>query len=272
MPSIILTPAAAAATGLSVVPALRPNWECVSAYPDNLGIDSYVYIVNNTGNDFYQRTVIPSNLLISIHYLSVTARCKAENAAAACTAEPGINIIATTSYGDIVTLTTSWQDISHYWYVNPHTVNFWSLTEPTFPASYIGIRLASAAAGTEAQCTQVYGSIYFEIIGEVVTNFFPFYHDSIHIGHAFSVFAQEDNGRPLYNTTTRQIAYRSPDGATGVLNAAIVDSNKLLCTIPAALNNQLGKWHFQLLAVNIGGMSETYRGKPFFVNVCSQWT
>ncbi len=268
MSSIILTPiAAGSATTLTPVPGARANYLCVADYPNNLGLESYVYEENATNEDLYDMSVIEATQRISIDTVTLHALCAAENLVVASTAEVSLLPNLVISRGDAETLTAAFVDYVNEWNANPETDLFWTIAD--INAIEAGVRLDSAGAGTESRCTQLFVELSVSVLGEFISNFNPFYKDVIHVDQGFSVIAQEDNGRSLFGSTTVRIDYKDPDGTTGNITGNVIDENRIIAPVTAAINAKTGKWWFKLYAVLASG--EILEGVPFFVNVQSKW-
>lgn len=268
MSSIILTPIAAGSlTGCTPVPGARANWECVNDYPENLGLESYVYVENGTQEDMYDMSVVQAGQRLKINNVGVVSRAERENNTQVCSAEVSIRPVAATSRGAVETLTETFVEYLNGWTTNPETDLFWTIGEVN--AFEAGMRLISAGAGCEAQCTQLYVDLSVSVVGEFIGNYSPFYKDTVHVDQGYSVIAEEDHGRALFGATTVRIDYKDPDGVTGNITGDIIDQNRIIAPVTAAINNKTGKWWFKLYAVLAGG--EILEGIPFFVNVEPKW-
>jgi len=268
MSSIILNPiGVGSVTGCTPIPGARPNWQCVNDYPQSLEGESYVFVDNGTQEDMYDMSTIEALQRIKITSVAVIALAERENNTQICSAEVGIRPVAATSRGAIEALTEIFVEYINTWNVNPETDDFWTIADVN--AFEAGVRLISAGVGCEAQCTQIYINLTVAVLGEFITNYSPFYKDIIHKDQNYSVIAQEDYGRSLFGATTVQIRYKDPDGVTGNITGDIIDENKIIVPVSAAVNNKTGKWWFMVYAVLAGG--EILKGKPFFVNVQPEW-
>lgn len=270
MPIILIHPTGVGnANANSPIPVGRANWACVDDYPEHLDTDSYVYSENGTNDDSYDMSTIQTGQRIQINSVAPNALFKRENDTQAC--EGGVRIrTGGTSYLNATnaTLTESWVVHSSAWAVNPQTALFWTIAD--INAIETGVRLVSAGAGCEAQCTQLYTELDVSILGEYITNYSPlFYKDVIHVDQGFSVIMQEDDDRPLFGAGTVRIDYTAPDGTTGNINGDIIDGSRVIAPVTAALNNQTGKWWFRLYVVLAG--LEVLEGVPMFVNVQPAW-
>lgn len=268
MPEIIQRPiAAGSATALTEIPAARPNWQCVEDYPESLGVESYVYEENGTAEDLYDMSTIQGLQRLKINSISVRAVCERENNTQACTVETSLRPAAATTRGAAQTLTEVFVEYLNTWAVNPETDLFWTIADVN--GLEAGLQLISGGAGCEAQCTQLYNVLDVSILGEYISNYAPFYKDIIHVDQGYSVVLEEDNGRSLFNATTVRVDYRDPAGTLGNITGDIIDENRIIVPVTAALNNQTGKWWFKLYAVLAGG--EILEGKPIFINISPKW-
>jgi hypothetical protein len=253
-------------SALSVIPLGRANFECVNDYPDSLQDESYVYAENATQEDLYAMTDLVATLPVEINSVTPTVRCRRDNALAACTAELSINPGAI-SRSAANALTEVYTNYTNEWAVNPFTDDFWTIANVNGLTA--GMRMGSAAAGTEARCTQMFISVDVTILREVVTNVAGLFSDDIHVNQMFAVHAEESSGRSLHGATTARIIGRDPGGTEHNYDGNIVDDTRILAPVPAADNTVTGKWMFSLYAVLAGG--EILEGPPFFANVQPRW-
>lgn len=269
MSSIILNPTGVGSiTGCTPVPGARPNWQCVSDYPESLELESYAYAENGTQEDLYEMSAIVAGQRIKIDSVAVIGLAERENNTQVCSVEVSLRPAAVTSRGAVEALTEAFIEYINTWNVNPETDLFWTIADVNVLEA--GMQLISAGAGCEAQTTQLYVNLTVTILGEFISNYPPFYKDVIHVNQGYSVIAQEDHGRALWGATTVQIRYRDPNGAEANIDGDIIDQNRIIAPITAAINNQTGKWWFKLYAVLAGG--EILEGRPFFVNVEPEWS
>lgn len=270
MPELILTPNSDEVNTLSVIPLLRPNFECVYLYPIERGDISYVYVDNGNGADHYGIIGLVATQNFSISNVTSHALCKKENDTQVCTVENNIRIPGgpVANYGTAYPLTESFELYSYSWSADPDNYINWTIGN-IIPI-WVGLRLVSGGAGCEAQCTQCYLSLDVTILGEKVSNNSSYQpSDVVHVNQDYSVIAKEDQGRILFGSTTVQIKYKDPDGVEGTLTGDIIDQNAVVAPMPAATNNKTGKWWFKLYTVLAGG--EILEGVPFFTNVQPEW-
>lgn len=268
MHSLILKPnAAGSQTNLTAVPGGRANYQCVYDYPSHLNTEAYVFAENNTLEDLYDCGEMVATQNVSIENVSVNGVAKRENDTQACTAEVEIYPATAAYYGDAETLTEEFVEYLHSWNFNPESDLFWTIADVN--GIEAGCRLDSGGAGCEAQLTQLFVDVGVEIVGEYITNYSPWHKDSIQVNQNFSVIAQEDNGRTLYDATTIRIDYKAPDGTEGSFNGDCIDGNRILAPVPAASNVTTGKFWFKFYAVLASGA--ILEGRPFFVNIRSGW-
>lgn len=226
-----------------------------------------MYEENGTAEDLYDMEQIVATQRVQINSVSIRGLCERENDTQVCTVEMSLRPAAATSRVTAVNLTTTFTEYLGTWTVNPEDDLLWTIA--ALNAIEAGCQLVSGGAGCEARCTQLYAWVDVSILGEYISNFSPFYKDAIHVDQGFSVIAQEDQSRALWNATTVQINYKAPDGTLGNIMGNILEGTKVIAPVTAALNNQTGKWWFKLYVVLATG--EILEGIPFFVNVEPRW-
>jgi hypothetical protein len=258
------------AINLTPVPAARDNYLCIADYPRYLYAESYVYAENATEYDIYDLTTLPATLSVRVNSVTVKALVAKENDAAAGTAELVLEIDGNLHYsGTAETLTTSWAEISHTWTVNPETDDFWSISDINDLEA--GIRLISAAAGTEARCTQLYIDAQLSLIGlKAAPSINSISSNHIPVSSDFSVILPLPSAIDIYETgNTIEIIAKLPDGSTSDLSAVIIDSAYLLATIPAATASSAGKYQFRgKITFASGDIMQT---DPISINVREPW-